>query len=43
MIGKLIITLIMFIGRLGPLLIAVAVSRPARLNYYYAEENIMIG
>ncbi len=42
-IGKLIITLIMFIGRLGPLLIAVAVSRPARLNYYYAEENIMIG
>ena len=42
--GKLIISIMMFIGRLGPLAIAMAVSRartPER--YYYAQENIMIG
>jgi trk system potassium uptake protein TrkH len=42
-IGKIIITGIMFIGRLGPLLVAVAVSRPIKARYFYAEENIMIG
>lgn len=42
--GKLIITLMMFIGRLGPLVIAIAVSRQgAPKNYSYAQENIMIG
>ncbi len=41
--GKMIITCIMFIGRLGPLLVAIAVSRPVTLDYFYAEENIMIG
>jgi trk system potassium uptake protein TrkH len=42
--GKLIITLIMFIGRLGPLAIAVAMSRtrPSK-PFSYAQENIMIG
>lgn len=42
--GKLIISLLMFIGRLGPLAIAYAVirlRRPAR--YAYAEERMVIG
>jgi len=43
MAGKLILTVVMFVGRLGPLVIAIAVSRPADSRYYYAEERIMIG
>ncbi|MBL0701034.1 MAG: hypothetical protein JJV92_09150 [Desulfosarcina sp.] len=44
MAGKIIITFVMFIGRLGPLVIALAVSRkPDKSQYYFAEENIMIG
>jgi trk system potassium uptake protein TrkH len=42
-LGKLIITCIMFIGRLGPLVIAIALSRPSLSSYQFAEENIMIG
>ena len=43
-IGKLIITLMMFIGRLGPLVVAIAVSRKTTAKHYsYAQENIMIG
>lgn len=41
--GKLTIACVMFIGRLGPLLIAMAVSRPQAPGYYFAEEGIMIG
>lgn len=42
--GKVIIILVMFIGRLGPLSIALALSRrPSRARYRYAEENVMIG
>ncbi|MFC1863500.1 TrkH family potassium uptake protein [Thermodesulfobacteriota bacterium] len=41
--GKLIITFVMFTGRLGPLAIALAASRPKTSRYFYAEENIMIG
>ena len=42
--GKFIVILIMFIGRLGPLVIAMAVSRQRKApSFYYAEENIMIG
>lgn len=42
--GKLIITFVMFVGRLGPLVIALAVSHmPGKSQYYFAEENIMIG
>ncbi len=41
--GKLIITFVMFIGRLGPLAIAMAVSRSETSRYFYAEEDIMIG
>lgn len=41
--GKIIVTLTMFVGRLGPLLIGVAVSRQAISQYHYAEEGIMVG
>jgi len=41
--GKLILTLVMFVGRLGPLVVAMAVSRQVAPRYYYAEERIMIG
>ncbi|MFH2218068.1 MAG: TrkH family potassium uptake protein [Pseudomonadota bacterium] len=41
--GKIIVTLTMFVGRLGPLVIGVAVSRRAISRYHYAEEGIMVG
>ncbi len=41
--GKLIITFLMFAGRLGPLVLAVAISRRQVARYHYAEENIMVG
>jgi trk system potassium uptake protein TrkH len=41
--GKLIITLVMFVGRLGPLAVIVAISHRESASYYYAEENILIG
>lgn len=43
MAGKLMLAVVMFVGRLGPLIIAVAVSRGAAPLYYYAEEEIMSG
>ncbi len=42
-IGKVIITCIMFVGRLGPLLVGIALSRSIKYHYFYAEEDIMIG
>lgn len=42
-LGKLIITSIMFMGRLGPMVIVVAISRNIAKNHYHATENIMIG
>ena len=42
-LGKITITGIMFVGRLGPLLIGVAVSRRSLSTYYYAEESVMVG
>jgi trk system potassium uptake protein TrkH len=41
--GKLILSAVMFIGRLGPLVVAVAASRNTVSRYYYAEETIMVG
>lgn len=41
--GRLIITLIMFTGRLGPMIIAVAISRKDLKQYTYAHEEIMVG
>ncbi|MCB2153930.1 TrkH family potassium uptake protein [bacterium] len=43
-LGKLIIIACMFIGRLGPLMIAISlVGRRKRLNYTMPEENLMVG
>ncbi len=42
-VGKMIIISVMFVGRLGPMMIALAVSRQTSRRHYYAEENIMIG
>jgi trk system potassium uptake protein TrkH len=43
-LGKLILVLVMFAGRLGPLSIAVALSgKEPRRRFQYAEENVMIG
>jgi trk system potassium uptake protein TrkH len=41
--GKIILSFVMFAGRLGPLVIAIAVSRRRVARYYYADEPIMIG
>ncbi len=42
--GKILITILMFLGRLGPLTIVLAFSRYRRkINYTYAEEKIMVG
>ncbi|MDP2646365.1 MAG: potassium transporter TrkG, partial [Desulfobacterales bacterium] len=41
--GKVIIVCTMFIGRLGPLVTAVAMSRSLTSTYYYPEETIMVG
>jgi trk system potassium uptake protein TrkH len=41
--GKFILSLVMFTGRLGPLIIAVAFSRNRAALYHYAEEGVMIG
>lgn len=41
--GKLLITFIMFLGRLGPLVVAVAVASQRTVRFRYAEESIMIG
>ena len=43
MLGKLIITIIMFVGRVGPLSIYVAIRPPREHRYEYAEENLMVG
>lgn len=43
-IGKIIICMVMFIGRLGPLTIAMAVSREeAKGKFHYSEESLMVG
>jgi len=42
--GKLLITILMFLGRLGPLTIVLAFSGYKRkIDYTYAEERIMVG
>lgn len=43
-LGKLLVTFLMFMGRLGPLTIALAIARKeAKGIYEYPEENVMIG
>lgn len=41
--GKILITLLMFIGRLGPITIVMAVGRKEESKIKYAQENILIG
>jgi trk system potassium uptake protein len=41
--GRITITALMFIGRLGPMVIGLAVSRERVNRFQFAEENIMIG
>lgn len=42
--GKLIVTIVMFMGRIGPLTLALAISlRQLKAQYHYAEENVMVG
>ena len=43
-IGRLLITLLMFVGRIGPLTLALAISGgAARRAYRYAEEPLLVG
>ncbi|MEK7484089.1 MAG: potassium transporter TrkG, partial [Planctomycetota bacterium] len=42
-LGKLLITLLMFIGRLGPLTITAAIGKQEKLSYHYATEEILVG
>jgi trk system potassium uptake protein TrkH len=43
--GKMLLVLLMFAGRLGPLTVALAAGRQAarRVRFRYAEENVMVG
>jgi trk system potassium uptake protein TrkH len=42
--GKLVITIMMFIGRLGPLTLAFAIAkRNTKIHYQYPEEKVLIG
>jgi trk system potassium uptake protein TrkH len=43
--GKMLIALLMFTGRLGPVTVALASGRkaPGRVRFRYAEENVMVG
>jgi trk system potassium uptake protein TrkH len=43
LMGKIILSGVMFVGRLGPLVIGMALSREVVSRYYYAEETIMVG
>ncbi|MFC4321961.1 TrkH family potassium uptake protein [Litchfieldia salsa] len=44
-VGKIVITILMFIGRVGPLTIAFALARASKKQppYRYVEEKVMIG
>lgn len=42
-LGRVIIVFLMFVGRLGPLTIALAIGRKDKLHYKYAEENVLVG
>lgn len=41
--SKMVIILLMFIGRLGPLTLALALSRRSRIDYQYAEGTVLVG
>lgn len=41
--GKIVIFLVMFIGRMGPLFLISAVAKKQEMGMWYAEEDIMVG
>lgn len=41
--GKMLIILVMLIGRLGPLTIAMAVGRKEQAHFKFAEEDVLVG
>jgi len=41
--SKLLMVALMYVGRLGPLTLAVALSRRTRAEYQYAEEAVLVG
>lgn len=44
MIGKILITITMFVGRIGPLTLALAVAiKEEKIDYTYPEEKVMVG
>lgn len=42
-LGKLLVSILMLIGRLGPLTVAIAFSSQKRMKYRYPKENLLIG
>jgi trk system potassium uptake protein TrkH len=42
-VGRLCVIFLMFVGRLGPMVVAVAISRGKAPRFRWAEEDIMIG
>ncbi len=42
-LSRLLITLVMFIGRLGPLTVAIAVGGEKKARFKYAQENVLVG
>ena len=42
-VGRLCVTLLMFVGRIGPMVVAVAVTRDKAPRFRWAEEDVMIG
>jgi trk system potassium uptake protein TrkH len=41
--GKIVITLVMFLGRVGPLTVAIAVTKAVSRRYKYASETFLVG
>ncbi len=41
--GKIIVFMVMFIGRMGPLFLISAVAKKQEMGMWYAEEDIMVG
>ncbi len=42
-LGKAVITLVMFLGRVGPLTVAIAVTKSVTRRYKYASETFLVG
>jgi len=42
-LSKVVVSIIMFVGRLGPLVLVQAVISPPKTGAYYSEENVMVG